>query len=82
MGKTMALREDGEIFTTQSFSFLRNGHYKKLFADIQHKQLMVNIFGVKHWYDKGYGLAVQTTGRNYRETKQIARILEEKYGRK
>jgi|SRR5690554_197709 len=29
--------------------------------------------------DRGIGLKVQTTGRNFRETKKIAHILEEKY---
>lgn len=32
------------------------------------------------WTDRGYGLAVQTTGRNLRETEKIADILMNKYG--
>lgn len=32
------------------------------------------------WTDKGYGLAIQTTGRNLRETERIAEILKEQYG--
>ena len=32
------------------------------------------------WTDKGIGLAVQTTGRNYRETLEIAKILTEEFG--
>lgn len=35
---------------------------------------------VLNWTDAGYGLAVQTTGRNRRETEEIARRLEEKFG--
>ena len=35
---------------------------------------------VLSWTDEGYGVAVQTTGRNERETKRIAEILKEKYG--
>lgn len=31
------------------------------------------------WTDEGFGLVVQTTGRNLRETKKIAELLEEKY---
>ncbi|MEN8215122.1 MAG: hypothetical protein ABFS56_01840 [Pseudomonadota bacterium] len=31
------------------------------------------------WTDKGYGLIIQTTGRNHRETEKIAQILEENY---
>ena len=34
---------------------------------------------VLHWEDAGYGMKIQTTGRNYRETEAIAEILEEKY---
>lgn len=32
------------------------------------------------WTDKGYGLVVKTTGRTYRETERIAKIIEEEYG--
>ena len=31
------------------------------------------------WTEKGYGLIIQTTGRNHRETEKIAQVLEEKY---
>lgn len=34
---------------------------------------------VLHWEDKGYGMIIQTTGRNYRETKAISEILKNKY---
>ena len=34
---------------------------------------------VLHWADKGLGLGIQTTGRNYREIKAIADILTQKY---
>lgn len=34
---------------------------------------------VLHWEDKGIGLVVQSTGRNYNETVAIAQILKEKY---
>ena len=32
------------------------------------------------WTDKGYGMVVKTTGRNLRETKRIAEIIEEEFG--
>ena len=32
------------------------------------------------WTDKGYGVAVKTTGRNRRETEKISEILKERYG--
>lgn len=34
---------------------------------------------VLYWTDDGLGMAIQTTGRNLRETEEIARILEEEY---
>lgn len=34
------------------------------------------------WEDDGYSMRVKTTGRNAAETKEIAKILREKYGRK
>lgn len=40
------------------------------------------IYVVLHWTDKGYGLVLQTTGRNIRETEKIADIIEQRYGRK
>ena len=34
---------------------------------------------VLHWTDKGFGLAVQTTGRDIRETQEIAKILKNRF---
>ena len=34
------------------------------------------------WEDAGYSMRVKTTGRNVAETKEIAKILREKYGRR
>lgn len=31
------------------------------------------------WTDKGFGVAVRTTGRNIRETKRISEIISERY---
>ena len=36
---------------------------------------------VLHWEDKGIGMIIQTTGRNYNETVAIAEILKEKFDR-
>lgn len=36
---------------------------------------------VLHWESAGYGMVIQTTGRNYRETEAIAKILKEEYDR-
>ena len=32
------------------------------------------------WTDRKYGVVVQTTGRNYRETKEISKLVEKEYG--
>lgn len=40
---------------------------------------MVDI--VLWWEDSGYSMRVKTTGRNAAETREIAKILKEKYGR-
>ncbi|WP_041823451.1 hypothetical protein [Leadbetterella byssophila] len=34
---------------------------------------------VLYWEDAGYGMKVQTTGRNYRETEEIAKILKKEF---
>jgi hypothetical protein len=34
---------------------------------------------VLHWTDEGFGMVVQTSGRNQRETEEIARLLTEEY---
>lgn len=34
------------------------------------------------WEDAGYSMRIKTTGRNVAETKEIAKILREKYGRR
>lgn len=34
-----------------------------------------------HWEEAGYGMSIQTTGRNSRETEEIANILRSKYDR-
>ena len=36
---------------------------------------------VLYWTDEGFGMVIQTTGRNDRETKKIAKILTEKYSK-
>ena len=49
------------------------------------KTLIHNIYSngqielVLYWEEKGIGMIIQTTGRNFRETKKIADILESRY---
>ena len=52
-------------------------HYRKFIYDISDNGI---IKCVLQWTDLGYGIAIQTTGRNYRETEKIAMILEDEFG--
>lgn len=36
---------------------------------------------VLYWHDEGFSMRIQTTGRNIRETYQIALLIKDKYGR-
>ena len=54
-----------------------NPHDRKFIKKV-HENGIIEI--VLIWTDRKYGIAVQTTGRNIRETEKIAEILEEKYG--
>ena len=52
-------------------------HYRKFIYHISDNGI---IKCVLQWSDLGYGIAIQTTGRNYRETEKIAMILENEFG--
>ena len=54
-----------------------NPHVHRFIKDIKEDGLIEIVLP---WTDEGLGLVVKTTGRNKRETKAIAKILEEKYG--
>ena len=54
-----------------------NPHDRKFIKKV-HENGIIEI--VLIWTDRKYGIVVQTTGRNIRETEKIAKILEEKYG--
>ena len=53
-----------------------NGKYSKLVKDYYPDG---TIELVLYWLDCGYGMVIQTTGKNYKETGEIAKILTEKY---
>ncbi|HPI44152.1 MAG TPA: hypothetical protein PLH91_02885 [Tenuifilaceae bacterium] len=36
---------------------------------------------VMHWEDAGYGMVIETTGRNFKETNEIAKILRDEFDR-
>jgi len=51
--------------------------YTSRFIRNVHSNGIVEI--TMHWEDEGYGMAIQTTGRNQRETEEIAKILRDKF---
>lgn len=51
-------------------------HTSRFIYDIK-KNGLIEI--VLHWDDRGIGMVVKTTGRNYRETKKIAELLKAEY---
>lgn len=55
-----------------------NSSDKELIRDIKPNG---QIELVLYWTDKGLGMVIQTTGRNYRETQKIADIIVEKYSK-
>lgn len=55
-----------------------NPHTSRFIRNIT-KDGLIEI--VLHWEDAGYGMVVKTTGRNYRETETIAKILDADYGK-
>ena len=63
------------ISVINSLEFHR--HYKKLIYDIEPSGIVDLVL---YWTDPGFGIAVQTTGRNLRETEKIARILDKEFG--
>ena len=53
-----------------------NSHDRKLIKTVKPNG---EIELVLYWTDKGLGICIKTTGRNFRETQRIAEILETKY---
>ncbi len=56
-------------FNSHSIKFIR-----KCYSD---GKIEIVLF----WEDKGYGMVIQTTGRNLRETEAIAEIIKDKYSK-
>ena len=63
------------VSVVNSLEFHR--YYKKLVYDMDSAGIVELVL---YWTDPGYGIAVQTTGRNRKETEKIARILAEEFG--
>ena len=55
-----------------------NSHISRFIKNV-YKNGQIEI--VLYWEDAGYGMLVQTTGRNYRETEAIAEILKTEFDR-
>lgn len=55
-----------------------NSHDRKLIKTVKPNG---EIELVLYWTDKGLGMCIKTTGRNFRETQKISEILEEKYSK-
>ena len=53
-----------------------NSHDRKLIKTVKPNG---EIELVLYWTDKGLGICIKTTGRNFRGTQRIAEILETKY---
>ncbi|MBN1338824.1 MAG: hypothetical protein JXA03_05835 [Bacteroidales bacterium] len=66
------------IFIVKVINSLPFNSQEKNFIRKIHPSGVIEI--VLTWTDAGYGLVVQTTGRNKRETVAIAKILNELYG--
>lgn len=61
-----------EVINSLPFNPREGNFIRKIYPDGKIEIVLI-------WTDKGYGLVIQTTGRNYRETEKIAQILEEQY---
>lgn len=90
--KTLKLRDDHGIDVLRAFAkrLLRSKYVVGVINSLEFHpkaRRFIRSFSddgivemVLNWTDAGYGLAVQTTGRNRRETEKIARRLEEEFG--
>lgn len=91
--KPISLRDDHGKDTLEAFAKrIRNSEYVKSIINslpfnptcsrfIRKCYSDGRIEIVLYWEDKGIGMVIQTTGRNYNETEKIAEILKEKYDR-
>ena len=92
--KTITLRDDHgkDVLTEHARKLLRSPYVTGVINSLPfNRKITRYILQVKengklnivlHWTDDGYGMAIQTTGRNIRETQEIAKILEKEYGHK
>lgn len=91
--KSISFRQDHgtDILTTFANRLISSPYVISVINSLQFNPKTVrfirNVFNdgkieiVLHWEDAGFGMVIQTTGRNYRETKAIAKILQNEYDR-
>lgn len=75
-----------EVFARKLF---RSRYVKEVINNIDFSPTAVNLIKEKYtdgtidivlyWEDAGYGMKIQTTGRNYRETEAIAEIIRKNF---
>ena len=89
--KPIALRDDHGKDKLEVFSkkVRRSPHVLSIINSLPFNSKAINLIKeiypdgkiemVLYWEDKGIGIVIQTTGRNYRETEEIARILKDEF---
>lgn len=75
--KEMANRLVNSKHVTEVINSIRFNNRTVRFIRKIHQDGKIEI--VLHWEDAGYGMIIQTTGRNFRETKVIAEKLKNEY---
>ena len=91
--KQIALRDDHGKDKLQTFSkkVLQSKYVLSVINSLPFNPKAINLIKeinsdgkielVLYWEDKGIGIIIQTTGRNYRETEEIARLLKKEFDR-
>lgn len=89
--KTISLRDDHGQDTLMAFSkkIRKSKYVKSIINSLPFNpndiNLIKNVYNdgkiemVLHWTDPGLGIVIQTTGKNYRETNEIALLLKKEY---
>lgn len=89
--KAVALRDDHGKDKLKAFSkkVLKSKHVVSVINSLPFNPTDINLIRqiypdgkielVLHWESAGYGIVIQTTGRNFRETEAIAEILKKEF---
>ena len=91
--KAMSLRDDHGTDKLKAFSkrILKSKYVTSVINSLPFNPTDINLIRKKypdgkielvlHWESAGYGMVIQTTGKNYRETEEIAKILQKEFDR-